>query len=127
MLVVPKGDIDVDAADRVAAQVNRMPVGGVPFAEVYRHGGKATIRLRAPTHRSSIGVKGIGRSARGWRILDCLPGGAQLRPASNHPLQQLGAQQLAAPGFTARTKALMNLPATWGAMASTSTPCAARK
>ena len=39
--------------------------------------------------------------------------------------QQPGAQQLA--GFVARMKALMNLPSTCGAIASTSTPCPLRK
>src|SRR5215469_11808830 len=39
--------------------------------------------------------------------------------------QQPGAQQLA--GFVARMKALINLPCTCGAIASTSTPCPLKK
>ena len=39
--------------------------------------------------------------------------------------QQPGVEQLA--GFVARINALMNFPSTCGAIASTSTPCPARK
>src|SRR5689334_489769 len=47
------------------------------------------------------------------------------RPLSQ--LQQVGAQHDWFPsGFTARTKALMNLPSTWGAIASTSMFCPER-
>jgi hypothetical protein len=89
--------------------------------------GPASVVENCLGHDGARGIAGAEKQHVVAALQEFYPFAGSAGAQQDDALQDFSAGPLCTPGFLARMKALANLPSTWGAIASTSTPFALRK